>query len=94
MLFLKTSLWISRPNQNPMKQSDLGKSLDPIVCTYNVRTHKGRQFKAIIFSVVYIPNMYYCTMQKLAKPAPIKKKLNFPHILGNSEGIGCKVIYD
>jgi hypothetical protein len=27
--FLETSLRISRPNQNHMKQSDLGKSLDP-----------------------------------------------------------------
>ncbi len=29
--FFKTSLRISRPDQNHMKQSDLGKSLDPTV---------------------------------------------------------------
>jgi hypothetical protein len=23
-----------------------------------------------------------------------KRKQNFPHILGNSDGIGCKVIYE
>ena len=33
--FLKTSLRISRPNQNHMKQSDLGKSLDPNIHIYS-----------------------------------------------------------
>jgi hypothetical protein len=27
-------------------------------------------------------------------PTLIKRKLNFPHILGNSDGIGCTVAYE
>jgi hypothetical protein len=39
--FKKRFLWISRPNQNHMKQSDLGKSLDPNAhpcCAYHLHS--------------------------------------------------------
>jgi hypothetical protein len=54
-----------------------------VVCTYIMLGHikADNLCKAILFSVLYIPNMYYYTIQTLEKPAPIKKKLNFPHIL-------------
>ncbi len=56
----------------------------------------------IIFSVVIDMGLdttpvrvsVYCFAISLFSYTLIKKKTNFPHILGNSDGIGCKVIYE
>jgi hypothetical protein len=81
--FFITSLRISRPNQNHMKQSDLGKSLDPTAYPKLRSTRHCRVFRPT-------PGPYFCSQQPTDREhpdhnscQPIKLKKNFRFSLGS-----------
>jgi hypothetical protein len=42
----------------------------------------------------HFPYIYMEIQMGSGAKSYMKEKLNFPHIYGNSDGIGCKVIYE